>query len=124
MKTVLEYKWKAYARQLFMRELLLFVVALALFTSFTLLASGFHANETLVEVATGHGFSGVCMVLLALILPISSLRQLNLEYRQVRPGVRPCVVQGPFGWTFCVAPGLTSPSHDKILLLPCALYIR
>jgi hypothetical protein len=87
MKTVLEYKWKAYARQLFMRELLLFGVALTLFTAFTLLSAGVGAEESLHDVATAHGFSGVAMIILALLLPISSVRQLTLEYRQVRPAL-------------------------------------
>lgn len=83
MKTVLDFKWKAYAQRLFMQELFLFLLWLAMFTTFTVFAAASVKEADLWAVATS-GWRGAVCVLLSAILPFNSVRQLSLEYRQVR----------------------------------------
>lgn len=79
MRAVLQFKWESYARNLFLRELALFVVYLLLFCVFTICLVTLDEDEYLSSSSS----VAITTTVLAAILPCFAIRLLNRFVRKI-----------------------------------------
>eukprot|EP00051_Salpingoeca_urceolata_P016732 m.224040 g.224040 ORF g.224040 m.224040 type:complete len:577 (+) comp18764_c0_seq9:185-1915(+) len=84
MLKVLQFKWETYARHLFLKELFLFVLLLALFVAFTILLVDIPRDLSLSTILEDHRRATIEIIILASIIPLFSLRTLYREFQQLK----------------------------------------
>ena len=82
MRKVIQFKWDKYAKRLFIYELLIFTLYLALFLTFTLLLVPLNSYNSFSDVL--HDNDGLAAAVITFIIPFFCIRALYLEFRQLQ----------------------------------------